>query len=47
MADKVFLGLIGMQINLLESGTLLFISDHCHVIENVCFLPNVGETEAC
>jgi len=24
-----------MQINLLESGTFLFISDHCHVIENV------------
>jgi hypothetical protein len=28
-------GLIGMQINLPESGTFLFISDHCHVIENV------------
>ena len=27
-----------MQINLQESGTYLFISDHCHVIENVsCF----------
>jgi hypothetical protein len=24
-----------MQINLQESGTFLFISDHCHVIENV------------
>lgn len=29
------LGLIGMQINMPESGTFLFISDHCHVIENV------------
>lgn len=29
-------GLIGMQINLPDSGTFLFISDHCHVIENVC-----------
>ncbi len=28
-------GLIGMQINLAETGTYLFISDHCHVIENV------------
>lgn len=28
-------GLIGMQINLPDSGTYLFISDHCHVIENV------------
>ena len=28
-------GLIGMQINLPNSGTYLFISDHCHVIENV------------
>jgi len=27
-------GLIGMQINLPDSGTFLFISDHCHVIEN-------------
>jgi len=27
-------GLIGMQINLPESGTFFFISDHCHVIEN-------------
>jgi len=24
-----------MQLNLLNSGTFLFISDHCHVIENV------------
>jgi hypothetical protein len=24
-----------MQINLPESGTIFFISDHCHVIENV------------
>jgi hypothetical protein len=29
------LGLIGMQINMPDSGTFLFISDHCHVIENV------------
>jgi glyoxylase-like metal-dependent hydrolase (beta-lactamase superfamily II) len=28
-------GLIGMQINLPDSGTIFFISDHCHVIENV------------
>jgi glyoxylase-like metal-dependent hydrolase (beta-lactamase superfamily II) len=28
-------GLIGMQLNLLNSGTFFFISDHCHVIENV------------
>lgn len=27
-------GLIGMQINMPDSGTFLFISDHCHVIEN-------------
>ncbi|KAG9562893.1 Metallo-hydrolase/oxidoreductase, partial [Aureobasidium melanogenum] len=27
-------GLIGMQINLPDSGTFFFISDHCHVIEN-------------
>jgi len=27
-------GLIGMQLNLRDSGTFLFISDHCHVIEN-------------
>ena len=24
-----------MQINMPESGTFLFISDHCHIIENV------------
>jgi hypothetical protein len=24
-----------MQLNLQDSGTLFFISDHCHVIENV------------
>lgn len=24
-----------MQINLRDSGTFFFISDHCHVIENV------------
>jgi hypothetical protein len=34
-ADLCVTGLIGMQINLLDSGTFLFISDHCHVIENV------------
>ena len=28
-------GLIGMQINMPETGTYFFISDHCHVIENV------------
>lgn len=28
-------GLVGMQINLPDSGTIFFISDHCHVIENV------------
>jgi hypothetical protein len=28
-------GLIGMQLNLPESGAFFFISDHCHVIENV------------
>ncbi|KAF7588410.1 hypothetical protein BBP40_005739 [Aspergillus hancockii] len=27
-------GLIGMQINMPETGTFFFISDHCHVIEN-------------
>ncbi|KAH7395416.1 beta-lactamase-like protein [Cadophora sp. MPI-SDFR-AT-0126] len=31
-------GLIGMQLNLPNSGTFFFISDHCHVIENVSFL---------
>lgn len=29
-----------MQINLPETGTLFFISDHCHVIENVCINPH-------
>lgn len=29
------IGLIGMQLNLPNSGTFFFISDHCHVIENV------------
>lgn len=28
-------GLIGMQVNLRDKGTFVFISDHCHVIENV------------
>ena len=28
-------GLIGLQINMPGSGTFLFISDHCHVMENV------------
>ncbi|EHK99644.1 putative N-acyl homoserine lactonase [Glarea lozoyensis 74030] len=27
-------GLVGMQLNLPNSGTFFFISDHCHVIEN-------------
>ncbi|KAL4993131.1 beta-lactamase-like protein [Aspergillus recurvatus] len=27
-------GLIGMQINMPETGTFFFISDHCHVLEN-------------
>ena len=31
-----------MQINLQDSGTYLFISDHCHVIENVGFWLNEG-----
>jgi hypothetical protein len=26
-----------MQINLPDSGTIFFISDHCHVIENVSY----------
>lgn len=25
-----------MQINMQDSGTFVFMSDHCHVIENVC-----------
>jgi hypothetical protein len=33
--ESPVLGLIGMQLNLPDSGTFLFISDHCHVIENV------------
>ena len=34
-------GLVGMQINLLHMGTYFFISDHCHVIENVrCVFPS-------
>jgi len=32
-------GLIGMQLNLRDSGTFFFISDHCHVIENVSAIP--------
>ena len=28
-----------MQINLPDSGTFFFISDHCHVIENVSICP--------
>jgi hypothetical protein len=28
-----------MQINMQDTGTFLFISDHCHVIENVSLLP--------
>ncbi|KAL3451982.1 beta-lactamase-like protein [Aspergillus insuetus] len=27
-------GLIGMQINMPETGTFFFVSDHCHVMEN-------------
>jgi glyoxylase-like metal-dependent hydrolase (beta-lactamase superfamily II) len=40
-------GLVGMQINLPESGTIFFISDHCHVIENVSdsYLLNNEEKE--
>jgi hypothetical protein len=26
-----------MQINMPDSGTFFFISDHCHVIENVSY----------
>jgi hypothetical protein len=37
-------GLIGMQLNLPDSGTFLFISDHCHVIENVS-LPRTPDYE--
>ena len=33
-------GLVGMQINLRNSGTLYFMSDHCHVIENVRINPD-------
>lgn len=36
-------GLVGMQINLRDSGTYLFISDHCHVIENVSALAFLAE----
>lgn len=32
-------GLVGMQLNLREAGTFFFISDHCHVIENVGEIP--------
>jgi glyoxylase-like metal-dependent hydrolase (beta-lactamase superfamily II) len=34
-------GLVGMQINLPDSGTIFFISDHCHVIENVSIAVSV------
>jgi len=33
-----------MQLNLPDSGTFLFISDHCHVIENVS-LPHILDHE--
>lgn len=38
VTDSINIGLVGMQINLLDSGTFFFISDHCHVIENVCLI---------
>lgn len=28
-------GLVGMQLNMLDSGTWFFVSDHAHVAENV------------
>ncbi|KAJ6783008.1 hypothetical protein PWT90_08343 [Aphanocladium album] len=28
-------GLVAMQINMANTGTFFFVSDHCHVIENV------------
>jgi hypothetical protein len=35
-----------MQINLPDSGTFFFISDHCHVIENVSLdRDNLGSIE--
>ena len=35
-----------MQINLPNSGTFFFISDHCHVIENVSEMdPGGGRQE--
>jgi hypothetical protein len=35
-----------MQINLPDSGTFFFISDHCHVIENVSLdSDNLGSIE--
>jgi hypothetical protein len=44
--DKLLiLGLIGMQLNLPDSGTFLFISDHCHVIENVSGLHTPGHRD--
>ena len=36
LISLILVGLVGMQLNLLDSGTFFFISDHCHVIENVC-----------
>jgi len=42
LANKYSSGLIGMQINLPESGTFFFISDHCHVIENVSIVVEYG-----
>lgn len=39
-------GLVGMQINLPDSGTIFFISDHCHVIENVSNLALFSQSKS-
>lgn len=36
----------GLQINMPDSGTFFFISDHCHVIENVSNPTLVSEPDA-
>ena len=36
-----------MQINMPDSGTFLFISDHCHVIENVSPVRPCSATMPC
>jgi glyoxylase-like metal-dependent hydrolase (beta-lactamase superfamily II) len=36
-------GLIGMQINMPVTGTFFFVSDHCHVMENVSCLASAGQ----